>query len=69
MPSERRRRGQGLGTSKERKATYRKMKKEQIFGTQKFVGKQMFGVPCRDGGTQRGLYKTGLAKCPPVYYT
>ena len=45
------------------------MKKEQMFGKQKFAGKQMFAVPCRDGGTQRGLYKTGLAKCPLVYYT
>ena len=63
MPPERKRRGQGFGTSEERKATYRKMKKEQMFG------KQMFAVSHRDGGTQRGLYKTSLAKCPPVHYT
>lgn len=37
--------GQWSGTSKRRKAIHSKMKKEQIFGKQIFVG------PCRKNGT------------------
>ena len=45
-----------------------------MFGKQKFAGKQMFAVPCRDGGTQRELYKQALLSVPQStitssYYT
>ena len=70
MPPERKRRGQGFGTSEERKATYRKMKKEQMFGKQKFAclcPAEMVGP--REDFIRQALLSVPQSTIPSSYYS